>query len=432
MNFKQTIKYIIPGPLLRAYHFLLAYLGALLYGFPSRRLTVIGVTGTKGKSSTVEILNSLFEEAGYITAVAGTIRFKIGNNSRPNLFKMTMPGRFFIQKFLRDAVRARVTHVILEITSEAVKQSRHRFIDLDALIFTNIAPEHIESHGSFENYLAAKLLIAEALEASPKRPRIMIANADDPRGKLFLEVNVERIIPFRLTDAAPYTATPRGINMTFRGKLLTSPLPGEFNVYNILAAASCAEAFGISLETLARALSKLDHIRGRAERIDAGQLFTAVVDYAHTPGSLSALYSAYHGSRLICVLGNTGGGRDRWKRPEMGKIADTACAHVILTNEDPYDEDPRTIVKEMAEGMKRRPLIVMDRRRAIRRALSLATEGDVVLVTGKGTDPYIMGPGGQREPWSDARVIREELERLLHKRVRTRTKKRVLVSGTIE
>ncbi|HYF29045.1 MAG TPA: cyanophycin synthetase, partial [Candidatus Paceibacterota bacterium] len=147
------------------------------------------------------------------------------------------------------------------------------------------------------------------------------------------------------------------------------------------------------------------------ERIEEGQGFQAVVDYAHTPDSLAALYSAYPG-RKICVLGNTGGGRDTWKRPEMGRIADEACDEVILTNEDPYDEDPRAIVEAMAAGMKRAPKIIMDRREAIGAALSLARPGDAVLITGKGTDPYIMEANGKKTPWSDAAVVREELKKL--------------------
>jgi UDP-N-acetylmuramoyl-L-alanyl-D-glutamate--2,6-diaminopimelate ligase len=181
---------------------------------------------------------------------------------------------------------------------------------------------------------------------------------------------------------------------------------------NALAATAAAEALGVPLEVCARALAALSHISGRAERVDAGQNFLAIVDYAHTPDSLKALYSAFHKRRKICVLGNTGGGRDTWKRPEMGQIADEACEKVILTNEDPYDEDPRAIVLAMAGGMKRTPLIIMDRRSAIRAALRAARPGDAVLITGKGTDPFIMGANGLREPWSDAAVVREELEKL--------------------
>ena len=149
------------------------------------------------------------------------------------------------------------------------------------------------------------------------------------------------------------------------------------------------------------------------ERIEAGQNFIAVVDYAHTPDSLAALYGAFPNRRKICVLGNTGGGRDTWKRPEMGRIADETCAEVILTNEDPYDEDPSAIVAAMATGMRRTPSIIMDRREAIRHALRAARPGDAVLISGKGTDPFIMGPKGSKQSWSDAAVVREELERLL-------------------
>jgi UDP-N-acetylmuramoyl-L-alanyl-D-glutamate--2,6-diaminopimelate ligase len=180
---------------------------------------------------------------------------------------------------------------------------------------------------------------------------------------------------------------------------------------NALAVAKAAKFAGVSLAKSAASLSKLERIPGRTERIEEGQDFAVVVDYAHTPDSLRALYDAYP-VRKICVLGNTGGGRDTWKRPEMGKIADDACAHVILTDEDPYDENPRTILDDMASGMNRTPRIILDRREAIREALILAQEGDAVLITGKGTDPYIMRANGTKEPWSDAQVAREELEKL--------------------
>ena len=161
------------------------------------------------------------------------------------------------------------------------------------------------------------------------------------------------------------------------------------------------------------ALAKLPTVLGRVEHIDAGQDFIAVVDYAHTPDSLQVLYDAFPNRRKICVLGNTGGGRDTWKRPEMGRIADEVCDKVILTNEDPYDENPRVIVEAMAREMKRAPEIIMDRREAMRAAPRAARSDDVVLISGKGTDPFIMGPKGSKEPWSDAVVVREELERLL-------------------
>jgi UDP-N-acetylmuramoyl-L-alanyl-D-glutamate--2,6-diaminopimelate ligase len=200
-------------------------------------------------------------------------------------------------------------------------------------------------------------------------------------------------------------------------------LPGDFSLENALAAASLADAFGIDTATIARALAKVTRIPGRAETIDAGQDFTVVVDYAHTPDSLQALYDAYREVHTICVMGATGGHRDKWKRPVMGKIAEENCDTVILTNEDPYEEDPQKIVDDVASGMQHKPEIMLDRREAIARGIAIAgtlrqaqgTQNVAVLITGKGTDPTIQGAHHTAEPWSDARVAREEIEKYLKK-----------------
>jgi UDP-N-acetylmuramoyl-L-alanyl-D-glutamate--2,6-diaminopimelate ligase len=417
-------KKIIPKPVFElfapVYHFLLAVTGATIYRFPAHSLFVIAVTGTKGKTSTAEIVNAILEEAGIRTALAGTLRFKIGETSKPNKFKMTMPGRFVIQKFLRKSVDAGCTHVILEVTSQAVLQHRHRFLYPDALVFTNLAPEHIESHGTYENYIRAKLKIAEEVARSGKPRTMIIANADDKEGTRFLAVAARETYPYSLQAAEPYEATDAGIDFTFEGVSMHSPLPGLFNLYNLLAGATLAKALGIDAETVKRAVAKLSRIRGRAEKIEEGQPFTVVVDYAHTVESLEALYGAFTGSRNICVLGNTGGGRDTWKRPEMARTAERHCDEVILTNEDPYDEDPGKIIAEMAAGMQeKKPHIILDRREAIRSALEHAKPGDNVLITGKGTDPYIMEAGGKKTPWDDATVCREELRSVLGKNEET-------------
>ncbi|MDZ4284551.1 MAG: UDP-N-acetylmuramyl-tripeptide synthetase, partial [Patescibacteria group bacterium] len=372
-------KKLIPRFALRAirppYHYLLSFLGALRYGFPSRKITVVGVTGTKGKSSVVELVSALFETAGKKTALAGTIRFKIGDQTVPNLHKMTMPGRFFVQKFLRDAVEAKCDVAVLEMTSEGVVQYRHKWIELDALIFTNLSPEHIEAHGSLENYVKAKLALADALACSSKRPRRMIANTDDPLGEAFLAYGVEEKIPYSLKDLDLHTLTQDGASIVLEGVTIRTPLMGLFNVYNMLAAIACARAFGVPLAAIERALGTLSPIPGRVEKFesprDAHKHITAIVDYAHTPDSLTQLYQAFSKEEKICVLGNTGGGRDTWKRPEMGRIAGEYCAHVILTNEDPYDEDPYAIVNAMANGIvdNAHVSIIMDRREAIREAL---------------------------------------------------------------
>lgn len=413
----KVLKKIIPEsvvrPLRPAYHRTLAFLMALSYGFPARKLVVLGVTGTKGKSTTAEMLFAILRAAGHKTALLSTIRFAINDESEPNRFKMTLQGRGFAQAFMRRALRAGCTHIIIELTSESVLQYRHLYLALDGLVVTNIQPEHIESHGSFEKYVAAKRTIVETLARSPKRTRILIANADVPETKTFLSAPVTRAVGFSQSDLHDLSSDEAHVTFAYANEQFHVPLPGTHNALNALAAVVLAREFGVSTATAAGALAKLPVVRGRAERIEAGQDFLVVVDYAHTPDSLRAIYSAYPERRKICVLGNTGGGRDLWKRPEMGRIADETCAEVFLTNEDPYDEDPNAIVHAMASGMQRTPHIIMDRREAIRAAFRSARSGDAVLITGKGTDPFIMGPKGSKEPWSDAAVAREELERFL-------------------
>ncbi len=416
----HSLRKLVPAPVFRfiqpKYHWTMALMGAARYGFPSRKLTVIGVTGTKGKTSVTEITNAILEEAGLKTALSNTIRFKVGDESTDNLYKMSMPGRFFVQRFLAKAVKAGCTHVVLEATSQGAILSRHKFIDFDALVFTNIAPEHIEAHGSFENYVNAKLSIADAVVKSKKPKTFIIANSDDAQAEKFLTKGFTDRRPYSLDDAKPYNVFKEGFDITVRHKLIHSHLSGEFNVYNVLAAITAAETQGVDIETSRKAIEKFTGIRGRVEKIDEGQDFEVIVDYAHTPDSLQKLYDVFQRSRRICVLGNTGGGRDVWKRDEMAQIAAKSCDEIILTNEDPYDDDPHQIVKDMADAMpEAKPHIVMDRRGAIALALSKANTGDAVLITGKGTDPYIMGANNTKIPWSDAEVSREELRKLLSK-----------------
>ena len=407
---------LLPRPLYRAivapYHYLWALGSALWYGMPANDLVVIGVTGTKGKSSVCEMVAAILEEDGKKVALTSTIRFKVAEQSDPNLFKMTLMGRGFLQRFLKRAKDAGCTHVVVELTSESALQYRHLFTHLNVLVFTNLAREHIESHGGMEQYFNAKYRIGRELARSPKRPRAIVANAEDEYGRRFLQLPVEERIGFATGDVTDVSLVKESATFEFSGTQFSLPHPGMFSVMNALASVKAARFLGVPLSTSARALANLTRIPGRAEKIEAGQDFLAVVDYAHTPDSLKALYAAYPDRKKICVLGNTGGGRDTWKRPEMGRIAEEYCAEVILTDEDPYDENPQKIVEAMAAGMKKKPRIIMDRREAIRTALSLAAPGDAVLITGKGTDPYIMGADGEKTVWSDAIVTKEELEEL--------------------
>lgn len=377
------------------YHYSLSLTGAVIYGFPSRKIKIIAVTGTKGKSTTTEIINAILEEAGFKTALSNTIRIKIGDDSQPNMHKMSMPGRFFMQSFIRKAVDSDCDYIVMEMTSQGVLNYRHKFIELDALVFTNLSPEHIESHGSYENYRDSKLKIAESLSKSNKRPRVIVANADDKESNKFLAYDAENKITFNLI------------------KDINTPLIGDFNKYNTSAAYTLCKAIGIDEKIVRKAISEFREVPGRVQFVNEGQDFNVIVDYAHTTDSLEKLYNAFPKGRNICVLGGTGGGRDTWKRSEMGKIADKYCQEIILTNEDPYDENPDQIVSHVAQGVQNKePKIIMDRREAIAEAIKLAKTGDNVLITGKGTDPYIMGPDGTKIPWSDAKVASEELKKV--------------------
>ncbi|MFA5841418.1 MAG: UDP-N-acetylmuramyl-tripeptide synthetase [Candidatus Paceibacterota bacterium] len=413
----RGIERFIPKKLYRffqpAYHYSLALFGALLYRFPGRKLYVLGVTGTKGKTSTVEIVNAILEEAGYTTAIISTLRFKVGKEEERNLFKMTMPGRFFVQKILRRAANSKCDYAIVETTSEGARFFRHKFICLNGLVFTNISPEHIESHGSFENYLEAKLSIAREVEKSPKDKKVIVANGDDKQAGKFLNFKVSDKRKFSIEDAKPFDLYESGIDFTLGGEKIHSHLSGEFNLYNILAAVTFAKSQNIDDKTIRRAIEKFRGIRGRVEDIDEGQDFKVIVDYAHTADSMEKLYQVFQNHRKICVFGATGGGRDKWKRPEMGRVADAYCDEIILTDDDSYDENPKEIAESIAEGIKnKKPIILTDRREAVREGLRRAKTGDAVLITGKGTDPYLMGPNGTKIEWDDATVVREELKNL--------------------
>lgn len=414
----RALEKIIPKKLYKqlqpVYHFLLAVLGTAIYRKPSRHLYVIGITGTKGKSSTTEFVNAVLEAAGKKTAVLSTIRFKIGNTTRPNKYKMTMPGRLFTQAFLHEAVQERCEYAVIEMTSEGARFFRHTGVEMDALIFTNLSPEHIESHGSFANYKAAKLRLVHQLAKSSKPARISIANTDNEHSFSFLIHNVEKNIGYSLKHIKILKQDQTSSTILWHDTEITIPLPGLFNISNALAALTLAHELGISTTDAKRGIESLSLIRGRVEKVECGQDFTVIVDYAHTDDSLRKLYETFPSSRKIAVLGGTGGGRDSWKRPVLGKIADEYCDEIIITDEDPYDEDPIKIMNEVAGGVKNHtPTIISDRREAIAKALSIAKQGDTVLITGKGTDPYIMSAHGTKIPWDDADVARDELKKLL-------------------
>jgi len=398
---KKLIKKFIPSFLLSWYHFLLAFFGAILYQFPSKKLKIIGITGTNGKTTTVEMVSKILEEAGYKVASLSSIKFKIGQKEWPNLLKMTMPGRFFIQRFLREARNFGCQYAVLEVTSEGIKQHRHRFIDFDVAVFTNLTPEHIEAHGSFENYRAAKGKLFQATKG------IHIINIDDENAKYFLKFPANKKYTYGLERGDINTK-----NTQFKLHLI-----GDFNIYNALAAISVGLSQEIDLEICKRALAKIEGIPGRMEEV-ISEPFKVFIDYAVTPDALEKVYQTINpkpktqNSKLICVLGACGGGRDKWKRPVLGEIAAKYCDEIIITNEDPYDENPLEIINQVASGTKGKAKKILDRRKAINQALKIAQPGDIVVITGKGCEPWICLAGGKKIPWDDRKIVKEEFNKL--------------------
>ena len=381
---KESIKKIIPDFLLSSYHYFLSWMGAFLYGFPSCKLIVIGVTGTSGKSTVVELTARIFEEARFKVASLSSIKFKIGHKEWENKLKMTMPGRMKLQRFLKQAIKAGCKYMVLEVTSEGIKQFRHKFIDFDVAVLTNLSPEHIEAHGSFEKYRAAKAKLFQQTK------KIHIINIDDKNAEYFLKIPAKQKIKYGINDK---NLLPEHFNLL-----------GRFNLYNAITATKIAMSQRVSLEVCKRALEKVKGIPGRME-IVIKEPFTVIIDYAHTPEALKKVYKTLSGRRMVCVLGACGGGRDKWKRPVLGKIAAEYCQEAIITNEDPYDENPMEIIEQVIGNTNARK--VLDRRQAIGQALKLAQPGDIVIITGKGSEPWMCIKGGKKIPWDDRQMVKD-------------------------
>ncbi len=425
---------IIPDPIFNFfqpfYHFWLSLMAALIYGFPYRKLKVIGVTGTNGKSTVVHLVSQILERAGYSVASLSSIEFKIKDRVWENSSKMTMPGRFKLQKFLRQAIKAGCDYLILEVTSEGIKQYRQSFIRFDTALLTNLTEEHLESHGGFENYRSAKSRLFHQLRLKGKS----IVNLDDSNAKYFLRFPADKKwgygIDFQSADnveqtvrASDYQLSQKGIDFRVDGRDFKVNLLGKFNLYNILAAVSVGLAENIPLDNIKEILEQVEGIPGRLE-IVIKKPFTVIVDYAHTPDALKKVYQTIKESfidlsdsgpsRLIGVVGAAGGGRDKWKRAEFGRIAEQYLDEIIVTNEDPYDEDPEEIINQIIDGIGQKSAKkIIDRRQAINQALKLAQQGDVVIITGKGCEPWICVEKGKKIPWDDRKIVKEEFRKLV-------------------
>ena len=456
------------------YHFSWGWLGNLIYRWPSQKLIVIGVTGTTGKTTSVYLIAKMLSEAGYKVGYTSTAMFSDGNKEWLNDKKMTMVGRLFTFRLMSKMVKNKCHYAVIETSSEGIIQYRHRFINYDVLVFTGLYPEHIEAHGSFEAYQEAKGMLfahlkdcktkyadnerrVKKVEAGIKKlslnrvKKTIIVNGDDEHKDYFLNFWSEANIEYRVMDKAPVeikdedfatkdhnshrliAANPLinrdGVSFVlcydhqcFKDEQISLKLLGSFSIGNAMNAAAVGYSQGLSLQQIKQGLESVSGIPGRLEQIAIGQPFTVIVDYAFEPRAVSKLYETVallpH-NKIIHVLGSAGGGRDVARRPVLGKIAGEQADIVIVTNEDPYDDDPLIIMDQVALGAEKSGKIlgeslfkIYERREAITKALSLANADDIVLITGKGSEQAICVKGGKKIPWDDRQVAREELAKL--------------------
>jgi UDP-N-acetylmuramoyl-L-alanyl-D-glutamate--2,6-diaminopimelate ligase len=428
-TFKSIVRPLIPKSIFKSlqplYHGAAATVAAAYFGNPSRKMFVIGVTGTAGKSTTVmmtaQILNYSGRKTGYITT-AGSFD---GDETQVNSHGLSMPGGWMLQRQLAEMVQNKCQYAIVECTSEGLAQNRHRGINFQMTLFTNLSPAHLDSHGSFENYRAAKgRLFAN-------NPPYIGANLDDPNKNYFLGFNANKKFGVSMRSDTPkpdYTTNfladnvqvSDHISFTVNGVEFKLRMFGTFNVTNAMLAIAATNMLGLPLESAAESLANIGTVPGRMETIAAPNGATIIVDYAPEPAAMEASLKAVASlspEKIIHVFGSTGGHRDVAKRFQFGEISAQAADTIIITNDDVYDSDPREIASNIREGIDRvenkkvrNVEIILDRKLAIEKALQLANPKDIVLITGKGSEQFLVLPNNERIPWDDRTVVKDILK----------------------
>lgn len=429
MALKRIIRKFVSDkhPLLLMYHKFKGMLAVLLYRSPSRHLKVIGVTGTNGKTTTVNLISDLLEQAGHKTGFTSTLRYKVAGDVWVNRAKMTTQSPFFIQKMLRRMVKEGCDYAIVEVTSHAMVQSRVWGINFDVGVFTNLTGDHIEYHGSFEKYREAKGKFIGSIFSMRRKKnidKVLVLNGDDEHFDYYDQFKGDQKFIYGMGEVGVKAVDVNlgAAGTSFRVKVpnhefdIKMNLLGEFNVYNALAAICVGISQGIGIEAIQAAFKKIQPIGGRLEPVNVGQDFAVVVDYAHTADSYASLCEMFKPltkGRIIFVGGATGGGRDKLKRKEMGAVVDRLADIVVLTDDDPYFEDRWGIIKMLSEGVDRIEgsndfYRVVDREEAIRLALTIASTGDTVLIAGKGGE-VVYAIEDRLEPYDDRVVVRQIL-----------------------
>ena len=431
-NLTKTARKVLPKSALvgleKSYRKSRAKIISARYGNPARDLSVIAVTGTNGKTTTVNFLNEILKEAGYRTAMFSTANIEIAGEQTVNDTNSTTATVARLQKFFRNAKKADVEFALIEATSHALDQYKFEGVPIEMAIMTNLTQDHLDYHKTMENYAAAKAKLFEM------NPNLVVLNADDEWFDYFNNFATEsqkitygkgesadvKIEKFKLYKKGSEAKLRIDNNVELE---IATNLPGEFNIYNMTAAAAGAYLLGISLKDIQEGIANLEGVSGRFEYATPGLPFDTIVDYAHTPDALEKLLKSakeISKNRTILVFGACGD-RDREKRPIMGKIAQDLADRIIITDEENYTEDATQIREEIISGISKKndklPANIQeipDRKEAIRKALQIAGKGDIVLITGLGHEVYRV-IDGEKTPWNDTQIVREIAQEIFRK-----------------
>lgn len=413
----------------KVYHRVIPVLADIYYGFPGKKMIVIGVTGTKGKSTTCRFIASVLQAGGHKVGLVSTVEFQIADKRWLNDKKMSMLGKGQIQKMMREMVNAGCKYAVVETSSEGILQHRQLGVHYDIAVFTNLGTEHSERHGGFENLRACKGKLFSGLKKEKNKiingkkvDKISIVNNDDANAGFFDSFHADRKAHYSIKGKT-ITSNIHGTDFNVGPNRYHLNILGEFNVPNALAAIVVGKSQGISEDKMAFGLASVKKLEGRMEFIEEGQNFKAIVDYAHEPLSFTELFKSLRKllpsprNKVIGVIGSDGGGRDTSKREKMGFIAGELCDQVVITDVNCFDEDPKKIAEMLAVGARnagkkdnQNLFVVVDRKEGIRKALRLAQAGDIVVITAKGTEPVVCVANGVRLPWDDRSVVRELLK----------------------
>jgi UDP-N-acetylmuramoyl-L-alanyl-D-glutamate--2,6-diaminopimelate ligase len=421
MNFRKIVKALIPTTLFRKVeplgHMAEAVLLNIINGFPARGLKIIGVTGTNGKTTTSFLIHRMLDEAGYNVGLMTTVAYGVGANIRPQIEHMTTVSVPVLHKRIKQMKRQGAEWLVLETTSHALAQNRVWGVPYSIAVMTNLTHEHLDYHGSFENYREAKRLMFKMANANRRGLRAGVINADDASANQFANAIAKPLlygVDHGQLTAKAVKSTPKGVS--YQAEIgsnkynIHCQIPGNFNVYNSLAAVAVGYILGLEPAQIERGIAALDSVEGRMARINEGQPFEVIVDFAHTPDSFEKLFKDLRPniSGKMIVLFGSAGRRDEAKRPLQGELAGKYCDEVIVTEEDDRDIDGQEIMAQIAAGAEKTGKIrdknlflVHDRRQAIKFAMGRAkAKDDVVLLLGKGHEKSIERAHGE-DPWDE-------------------------------